>query len=114
MNDLINIKKQDCSDLEIIRWITSHESHQCLDFAHKLLRDRLTVRELCKKHKDDDNAFVRAVMEKWLSGDDARKKGSLPCTWEALIQCVEEAGLEGELVIALRDNFPKGTVPQRM
>ena len=115
MTDLISMKRcDDDDDLEIIRWITSHDSHQCSDFAHKLLRDRVTVRELSKKHKNDDEAFVRAVLDKWLSGDGARKKRSVPCTWEALIQCVEESVLDGELVIAMRDNIPKGMLDIRV
>ena len=85
-------------------WITAHDSSQCDNFGHKLLNDRLAMKKLRKKHKDDDDKFIRAVLEKWLSRDDDDKKGSLPCTWEALVQCAQEAGLDGEFVKLLRDN----------
>ena len=106
MNDLISMKRRDGSDenLEMVRWITAHDSSHCDDFAHKLLKDMLAMKELRKKHKDDDDKFIRAVLEKWLSRDDDDKKGSLPCTWEALVQCAQEAGLDGEFVKLLRDN----------
>ena len=106
MKDLISMKRRDGSDkdLEILDWITAHDSSQCDNFGHKLLEDRLAMKKLRKKHKDDDDKFIRAVLEKWLSRDDDDKKGSLPCTWEALVQCAQEAGLDGEFVKLLRDN----------
>ena len=105
MNDLISMKRRDGSDenLEIIEWITSHTSSQCDNFGHKLLNNRLAIRKLRKNLKSDE-LFVSAVLEKWLSRDDDDKKGSLPCTWEALVQCAQEAGLDGEFVKLLRDN----------
>ena len=36
--------------LRIIKWITTHEPTQCGDFAHKLLVDKLSVKQLRKKH----------------------------------------------------------------
>ena len=106
MNDLISIKRRDGSDkdLEILDWITAHDSNQCDNFGHKLLKDRLAMKKLRKEHKDDDDKFIRAVLKKWLSRDDDDKKGSLPCTWEALVQCAQKAGLDGEFVKLLRDN----------
>ena len=106
MNDLISMKRRDGSDknLEIIRWITAHDSGQCDDFGHKLLKDKLAMKILRKKHKDDDDKFIRAVLKKWLSRNDDDRTGSLPCTWEALVQCADEAGLDGEFVKLLRDN----------
>ena len=109
MSDLISMKMRDGSEekLEIIRWITSHTSTKCDDFAHKLLNNRLTVRELRKKY-DKDDEFVRAVLEKWLSRDDDSKKGSLPCTWDTLVQCVDESDLDGVFHKLLKDNVPTG------
>ena len=67
INELISMKKRDGSSkkLRIIDENSSHDTSQCDDFAHKLLNDRLTVRRLQKKHKDD-NEFVRAVFYSWL------------------------------------------------
>ena len=109
MSDLISMKMRDGSEekLEIIRWITSHTSTKCDDFAHKLLNDKLTVRELRKKLSKDDE-FVRAVLDKWVSRDDDSKKGSLPCTWDTLVQCVDESGLDGDFLKLLKDNIPTG------
>ena len=107
MSDLISMKINDGSDenLMIIEWISAHDSSQCDDFGHKLLNDRLSVKKLRKKHKDDDDKFIRAVLENWLSRDDDDKKGrSLPCTWESLVKCSNESGLDGEFVKLLRDN----------
>ena len=106
MNDLISMKRRDGSDenLEIVRWIASHDSSQCDDFGHKLLQSKLPMKELRKEHKDDDDKFIRGVLKKWLSRDDDDKKGSLPCTWESLVKCADEAGLDGEFVKLLRDN----------
>ena len=110
MNELITMEWKDGSaeKLQIIRWITSHQSTQCSDFAQMLLKDSLTVRELKKRHGNDDDEFVRAVLRKWLSRDDDDKhEPSVPCTWESLIKCVENAGLDGEFVRLLRENVPK-------
>ena len=94
--------------LQIIRWITSHQSTQCSDFAQMLLKDSLTVRELKKRHGNDDDEFVRAVLRQWLSRDDDNQlEPSVPCTWESLLKCVEDAGLAGEFVKLLRENVPK-------
>ena len=103
------MKKRDGSkgSLKIIHWITSHEPAQCEDFAHKLLADRPTVRKLRRKHQDQDD-FIRAVLQKWLDrDDDDDDEESLPCTWEALVTCSRDASLEGEFVRLLRDNIPK-------
>ena len=109
MPDLISMKRRDGSEkkLEIIRWIISHTSAKCDDFAHKLLNDRLTVRELRNKHSKNDE-FVRAVLDKWVSRDDDSKEGSLPCTWDTLVQCVDESDLDGEFLKLLKDNVSTG------
>ena len=97
MNDLISMKRRDGSDenLEIIDWVAAHDSSQCDDFGHKLLKDKLAMKKLRKKHKDDDDKFIRAILEKWLSRDG---------TWEVLVQCADEAGLDGDFVKLLRNN----------
>ena len=110
MNDLIMLKRKDGSrkKLQIIRWITSHKSTQCDDFAQMLLNDPLTVRELHKRH-DNDDEFVRAAFSRWLNrDDDDEEEESIPCTWEALIKCVDDAGLDRNLVKELRTNAPEG------
>ena len=109
MSDLISMKRRDGSEkkLEIIRWIISHTSAKCDDFAHKVLNDKLTVRELRKKYSKDDQ-FVRAVLNNWVSRDDDSKEGSLPCTWDTLVQCVDESGLDGDFLKLLKDNVPTG------
>ena len=106
MNDLISMKRRDGSDenLEIIEWITSHSSGQCDNFGHKLLNNRLAIGKL-RKNLTSDEEFVSAVLEKWLSrDDDDEKKESLLCTWESLVKCFNEAGLDGEFVKLLRNN----------
>ena len=110
MNELISMKKRDGArgKLKIIAWITAHELPQCDDFAHKLLIDPLAVKRLRTNHKDDREEFVRAVLREWINrDDDDEDEESLPCTWEALIQCSRDASLDGEFVSLLRDNIPK-------
>ena len=104
------MKKRDGSKgkLRIIEWITAHEYAQCVDFAHKLLIDPLTVKKLLTKHSNKDE-FVRAVLLRWLDRDDDDEyEESMPCTWEAIVQCVEDADLDGEFLKLLRDNVPHG------
>ena len=110
INELISMERRDGSrkKLEIIDEITSHKSTQCTDFAHKLLNHRSTVRRLQKNHTNDEE-FIRAVLNNWLDrDDDDEQEESVPCSWEALIQCMNDAGLDGELVKVLRDNVPRG------
>ena len=106
MADLISMKGRDGTRGKfcIIEWITTHEPTVCKDFACKLLIDELTVRRLHMKHKDNKE-FVRAVFEKWLSrDDDDEDEVSQPCTWESLVQCAEDSGLDGTFIKLLRDN----------
>ena len=109
MADLISMTRRDGTrgKFRIIDWITSHESTVCKDFAYKLLIDELTVRKLQMKHKDSEE-FVRAVFEKWLSrDDDDEDEMSQPCTWESLIQCAEDSGLDGTFIKLLGGNVPR-------
>ena len=108
-NELICLKRRDGSgeNLRIIHWITSHKPAVCVDFAHLLLNDEPSVRLLTNKHSDNEE-FVRAVLDKWLERDDEDKKGSLPCTWESLVQCVKDAGLSGNFLNLLKANVPGG------
>ena len=110
MSELISMQKTDGSKgkLRIIEWITAHELTQCVDFAHKLLVDALPVKQLSMKHKERKEEFVRAVLQKWLArNDDDESEESLPCTWDALVKCCEEANLDGVFVKLLRSNVPK-------
>ena len=110
MNELISMQKRDGSKgkLRIIEWITSHERTQCVDFAHKLLVEPLSVKKISKKHEENKEEFVCAVLQKWLDrDDDDESEESLPCTWDALVQCCEEANLDGVFKKLLRDNIPK-------
>ena len=94
--------------LKIIECITAHELPQCVDFAHKLLVDPLTVKKLRTDHKDDKDGFVRAVLQKWINrDDDDDDEESLPCTWETLVECSRDASLDGNFVSLLRDNLLK-------
>ena len=107
MNELISMQKRDGSKgkLRIIEWITSHEPTQCDDFAHKLLVDKLSVKKLHTKHQNDKDEFVRGVLKRWISRDDGDEdEESVECTWEALVSCCQEAGLDGDFVKLLRDN----------
>ena len=65
MADLICMKRRDGTrgKFHIIKWITSHESTVCKDFAFKLLIDELTVRKLLMKYRDSEE-FVRTGLEK--------------------------------------------------
>ena len=102
------MNRRDESDekLRIIKQITAHDFTTCYDFGYVLLNDSLAMKKLRKDHKDDNDEFIRAVLEMWLSRDDDDKKGSLPCTWGSLIQCAEDAELDGVFVKRLRDNVP--------
>ena len=109
MSELISMQKRDGSKgkLRIIEWITSHEPTQCVDFAHKLLVDPLPVKKLSKKHEENKEEFVRAVLQKWLDrDDDDENEESLPCTWNALVQSCEDANLDGVFIKLLRSNIP--------
>ena len=60
------------------------------------------------KKKKKMEKFVRAVLQKWLDrDDDDESEESLPCTWDALVQCCEEANLDRVFKKLLRDNIPK-------
>ena len=111
MSELISMQKRDGSKgklVKIIEWITAHELAQCVDFAHKLLVDPLPVKKLTTKHKENKEEFVRAVLQKWLArDDDDESEESLPCTWDALVKCCEDANLDGAFVKLLRDNIPE-------
>ena len=111
MNELISMQKRDGSKgkpVKIIEWITAHELTQCVDFANKLVVDPLTVKKLTTKHKENKEEFVRAVLQNWLArNDDDEYEESLPCTWDALVKCCEDANLDGVFVKLLRDNIPK-------
>ena len=109
ITELISMKKKDGSrkKLRIIDEISSHDTSKCDDFAHNLLNDRLTVRRLRKKHKGDEE-FVRAVFDSWLGRDDDEEdEDSLECSWESLVQCAEDSGLDGVFVKLLRDSVPR-------
>ena len=99
------MKRRDGSDkkMRIINRITAHKSFQCVDFGHLLLNDGTVVKKL-QDENNNNNDFIRAVLDKWLSRDDDDKEESPPCTWEALVQCAEDAELDGEFVKLLRDN----------
>ena len=90
---------------QIITRITAHSSVQCDDFAELLLNETTTVNKLRNENQEVDK-FVRAVMKSWLSrSDDNHKDPAVPRTWEALAQCMEDAGMEGVLVELVRDTF---------
>ena len=110
MADLISMKRRDGTrgKFHIIDWMP-HMSLLCVKTAYKLLIDELTVKKLHiqMKHKDSEE-FVRAVFEKWLSrDDDDEDEMSQPCTWESLIQCAEDSGLDGIFIKLLRENVPR-------
>ena len=99
------MKRRDGSGkkLRIIKRITAHKSTKCDDFGHKLLNNESEIEKLRKTHKDDDE-FIRAVLKMWLGRDDDEEEGSLPCTWESLVECADDADLDGEFVKLMRDN----------
>ena len=101
-------KREDSTEkLEIIEWITAHESTKCVDFAYTLL-PALPVKKLRTKHGDNKEEFVRAVLQRWIDRDDDDKSDkSPPCTWNALVKCCEDAKLDGMFVNLLRDYIPK-------
>ena len=73
-----------------------------------LLNDQVTVMKLRKTHSHDDE-FVRTTFGRWLSrDDDNEEEDSMPCTWEALVKCVDDAGLNRDLLKELSDNVPMG------
>lgn len=97
MNQLISLKLTNGSGkyLRIIRWIASLDRDQCLDFAYLLLNDPVKVDTHQKISSTD--GFVRAVLRDWLYSGDG-----ITHTWAALAECMEEAGLPGVLVKAIR------------
>ena len=107
MKDLISIKKKNESGkLEIMVAIQSSSPIQCLAFAELLLNNTTAVDKLRKKNKGNDDMFVYELLKNWLSrNDDDPDDPAVPRTWEALAQCMQDAGLEGVLVKAVRDNM---------
>ena len=106
MRQLIVLKKSDGSEghLRVVDWITSLPRSKCDDFAYVLLNNMIRVRSHRKQATCDDE-FIRAVLEDWLSQPDRGSADeALPCTWEALADCVEDAGLDRALAEAIRDN----------
>ena len=105
-HELISLKKDDGSKLEVTKWISAHEEWVCVDFAEMLLRNDVLVKEYQNEHKRKYN-FVRAVLRDWLSRDDDDSTDSAaPRTWAALAECVTDAGLDGALAKAIRDTCP--------
>ena len=99
MRQLVHL---DGTDVRVIDSITSYKKHKCVDFAHMLLGDDQCV----KKHQsdyDDKEDFVREVFSDWLSRGDGKSGAAALCTWEALAECVNKAGLGGKLANSIRD-----------
>ena len=100
-HELISLKKEDGSKLEVTKWISSQEEWVCVDFAEMLLRNAVLVKEYQNEHKRKYN-FVRAVLRDWLSRDDDDSTDSaVPRTWAALAECAADAGLDGALAKAM-------------
>ena len=106
MRQLIVLKKSDGLEghLRVVDWITSLPHSKCYDFAHLLLNNSIQVRSHGKQTACDDE-FVRAILEDWLSQPDGGSADeAIPRTWAGLANCVEDAGLDGALAKAIRDN----------
>ena len=102
-HELVALKREDGSKLEVTKWISAHEEWVCVDFAEMLFRNDVLVKEYQNEHKRKYN-FVRAVLRDWLSRDDDNSTDSaVPRTWAALAECVTDAGLDGALAKAIRD-----------
>ena len=100
MDELILFHRKEGDPLRILDFIASHSTAKCNDFAHLLLRDTPTVRNLRKENISDD-LFVRAVLERWIAtnGDPA-----VPRTWESLIKIMSNADLDGVTVQNIEAN----------
>ena len=106
MRQLIVLKKSGGSEghLRVVDWISSLPRSKCYDFAHLLLNNSIQVRSHRKQAACDDE-FIRAVLEDWLSQPEGESADEvIPRTWAALAECVEDAGLDGALAKAIRDN----------
>ena len=105
-HELICLKNEDGTKLEVTKWLSAHEEWQCVDFAEILLRDDVSVKRYQNEHKRKYN-FLRAVLKDWLLRDDGDSTDSaVPRTWSALAECVSDAGLDGALAKAIRDTCP--------
>ena len=60
------------------------------------------MKRLRKQYTNDDE-FIREVLKHWLALDVGGP--ALPCTWEALGQCVSKAGLDGTFAKAIRETY---------
>lgn len=107
MNQLIQLKKTDGSVLRVIDWITSLNDYECEDFAHMLLKNDSQVERYLTECGSDKNKFIRAVLKDWLSRDDD-DDAAVQHTWGDLATCVEESGLPGALVKAIREFISLG------
>lgn len=112
MPELISIRKKDKAFLRVIDNITAFRTVKCDDFAQKLLRPKNSfVITGLRKEKADDEMFVRAVLNRWLSiADDDPHDPAVPRTWGDLAECVEAAGLDTALAQAIRDSCIPGVL----
>ena len=105
-NQLLNLKKADGSTLQVVKTLSSFKLHQCKDFANLLLCSDVQVKKLKNDCEENKDQFVRAVLKDWLSHNDGDSSDpAVPHTWEALAQCVTDAGLDGTLAKAIRETY---------
>ena len=105
MTELI-IVGQDEAPLQVIQQIGSYSFNKCEKFAQQLLGDMRVIKKFRMQSKNNNKKFVPLVLNDWLERDDGDTT-AVSRTWGALAQCVEQAGMDKELVKAIKDIDPR-------
>ena len=80
--------------------ISSHSTAKCVKFAEVLLNDSLLVQRFKRDNKGEDELFIQAVLEKWVSSVEGP---AMECTWPNLIECMKLANMNDLEIQNIRD-----------
>lgn len=99
-NELIEVKHWEGFEKKsIFKAIAMHNPTDCKVFGSLLLNSRLVVADI-RNRNSDNLAFVYEVLDNWCS----QCGSAIQCTWVNLINCMERAGLDGQMVAIIKAN----------
>ena len=103
--DLVEIKQwYGFGNQSIANFIALHDTVQCDNFAGLLLNNDLLVQAI-RREKQENSSFVQEVLRKWF----AKGGCAVTCTWEALVECLKKADLDGSMIQLIKENTCKFT-----
>ena len=100
MPQLIGIQDENGQWLRISDIIASNTGATCDKFAHVLLNHPVAVQTLKSENKSGKEEYILAVLRSWLYSTTGPAK---PCSWENLLVCMEQAGVDGYSIKQIRD-----------